>query len=149
MTCNQGTTGGWGCWAADCTARCKREHETIGGATGGTTAWRRGVAAASGGVAALRRCGVATRQRPAALRRGGVAARWRGGAVAQWRGGAVARRRGGVAARWRGGAVARWRAHLERCRPHHGALARVEWLLGAVGVGDAEHERLLGEEALV
>mmetsp|Transcript_12662 Transcript_12662/g.29803 ORF Transcript_12662/g.29803 Transcript_12662/m.29803 type:complete len:313 (-) Transcript_12662:483-1421(-) len=36
---------------------------------------------------------------------------------------------------------------LERCRPHHGALARVEWLLGAVGVGDAEHERLLGEEA--
>ena len=97
MTCNQGTTGGWGCWAAECTARCEREHETIGGATGGATA----------------------------------------------------RRRGGRAARRRGGEVARRRAHLERCRPHHGALARVEWLLGAVGVGDAEHERLLGEEALV
>ena len=141
MTCNQGTTGGWGCWAADCTARCKREHETIGGATGGTTAWRRGDAAASGGVAALRRGDAAAS--------GGVAARRRGGAVARWRGGAVARWRGGAVARWRGGAVARWRAHLERCRPHHGALARVEWLLGAVGVGDAEHERLLGEEALV
>ena len=74
MTCNQGTTGGWGCWAADCTARCKREHETIGGATGGTTAWRRGDAAASGGVAARRRGGAVAR------RRGGAAARWRGGA---------------------------------------------------------------------
>ena len=115
MTCNQGTTGGWGCWAADCTARCKREHKTIGGATGGTTALRRGDAggvrrrcgvaalrrgdaAASGSVAARRRGGAVAR------RRGGVAAWWRGGAVAQWRGGAVARRRGGVAARWRGGA---------------------------------------------
>ena len=111
MTCNQGTTGGWGCWAADCTARCKREHKTIGGATGGTTALRRGDAGGVRrrcGVAALRRGdAVATRQRPAALRRGGVAARWRGGAVAWQRGGAVARWRGGAVAWRRGGVAAR------------------------------------------
>ena len=75
--------------------------------------------------------------------------RRRGGAAARRRGGAVAQRRGGGVALRRGGAAALRCAHLERCCPYHGALARVERLLGAVGVGDAKHERLLGEETLV